>query len=40
MKKDYAYADFERYANEKEIDEEQDFFSTGMYRAIEIVKGR
>lgn len=36
---DYAYADFEEYAEEKEIDEEQDFFSAGMYRAIEIVKG-
>lgn len=36
---DYAYADFEEYAYEKEIDEEKDFFSAGMSRAIEIVKG-
>ena len=37
--KDFAYADFERYAEEKGLDKEQDFFSEGMKRAIEIVKG-
>lgn len=36
---DYAYADFEGYAEEKGLDKEQDFFSVGMKRAIEIVKG-
>lgn len=36
---DYAYADFDRYAEEKGLDKEQDFFSEGMKRAIEIVKG-
>ena len=38
-KKDLAYADFDRYAEEKGLDKEQDFFSEGMKRAIEIVKG-
>ncbi len=37
--KDFAYADFDRYAEEKGLDKEQDFFSEGMKRAIEIVKG-
>lgn len=36
--KDFAYADFERYAEEKGLDKEQDFFSEGMKRAIEVLK--
>lgn len=36
--KDFAYADFDRYAEEKGLDKEQDFFSEGMKRAIEVLK--
>lgn len=36
--KDFAYADFERYAEEKGLDKEQDSFSEGMKRAIEVLK--
>jgi hypothetical protein len=35
----YAYADFERYAEENGLDEEQDFFSAGLNRAIDVLKG-
>lgn len=35
----YAYADFERYAEENRLDEEQDFFSAGLNRAIDVLKG-
>ncbi len=34
-----SYADFERYAEERGLDEDNDFYSVGMKRAIEIVKG-
>ena len=34
-----SYADFERYAEERGLDEYNDFYSVGMKRAIEIVKG-
>lgn len=34
-----SYADFERYTKERGLDEDNDFYSVGMKRAIEIVKG-
>lgn len=34
-----SYADFEKYAEERGLDEDNDFYSVGMKRAIEIVKG-
>lgn len=37
--KEESYADFERYTKERGLDEDNDFYSVGMKRAIEIVKG-